>query len=157
MLHIPITAPRKANRTNGRLRRYGWEVTHHPYYSPLSSTSFKFRHNHPVMLVNVDLDPHKHNTCTTYVHLFAFLQRVSVVQTSGTQHKYIIGKEWYGRDLSFTKERKNRSPHRTLFYLRTLVLYQMIASGTTETFCRKHMCHIDLFIEARVQFSSSEC
>jgi hypothetical protein len=148
--------PRKANRTCDGLRRCGWEVTHRPFYSPVSFTSFKFRHNHPVVLVNVDLDPHKHNACTPYVHLFAFLRCVSVVQISGTEHKYITGKACFEEICPSQGRGMTGIVHRTLFYLCTLVLYQMIANGTTETCCRKHMCHVDLFIEAWVQFSSSE-
>jgi hypothetical protein len=50
-----------------------------------------FRHHRPVVLVSANLNPHKHNIWTPYVHLFTFLQRFSrfIRPSSGRKRKYV--------------------------------------------------------------------
>jgi len=87
-----------------------------------------FRQHDPVVLVSSDLNPHKHNIWTPYVHLFTFLQSFSrsIRPSSGRKRKYVNGKVCCGSLF-----------HSTLFHLCSCVFCLMMMEWNNRKIFRK--------------------
>ena len=87
-----------------------------------------FRQHHPVVLVSSNLNPHKHNIWTPYVHLFTLLQRFSrsIWPSSGRKLKYVNGKVCCGSLF-----------HSTLLHLCSCVFCLMMLEWSDRKIFRK--------------------
>jgi len=94
----------------------------------LISTSFKFRHHHPVVLVNlcrfISTQTQHLNTIYSLAYFSTTRFGRSTWRTSGTEHKYIIGKVCYGRLRFF---------HAFSSFVRQMPVYNSQRRGTART------------------------